>query len=265
MTGPTPTSTSTGLGPLAGRVALVTGVSRPIGIGTAIARRLHTLGATVHATGWPPHDGEMPWGEQPPAEMPFPVHRHDLEDPNTPVRLVDETIDTHGRLDLLLAVHARSSAASFDDVDALELDRCWAANVRSTVLLAQRFGQVHQPAPADEPPAGRMIWFTSGQHLGPMDDEIAYAATKGALHQLTHTIGHALASRRIVVNCINPGPVDTGYAHGRAHERIAAMFPDGRWGTPDDIADIVELLVSDKGSWIRNDVIDAEGGFHRFA
>ena len=110
-----------------------------------------------------------------------------------------------------------------------------------------------------------MIWFTSGQHIGPMDGEIAYAATKGALHQLTKSIGHALAPHRIVVNCINPGPIDTGYAHGRVHERIAAMFPDGRWGTPDDIADIVELLVSDKASWIRDDVIDAEGGFHRFA
>lgn len=251
--------------PLAGRVALVTGVSRPIGIGAAIATRLDALGATVHATGFPPHDEEMPWGEQPLDAMPFAVHRHDLEDPAAPARLIDETVAEHGRLDLLLAVHARSSHASFADVDATELDRCWAANVRSTILLAQRFGEVHRPPPPDEPPIGRMIWFTSGQHLGPMDREIAYAATKGALHQLTASIGRALAPRRIVVNCINPGPIDTGYAHGEVHARIAAMFPDGRWGTPDDIADIIEILVSDKGAWIRNDVIDAEGGFHRFA
>jgi 3-oxoacyl-[acyl-carrier protein] reductase len=251
--------------PLTGLVALVTGVSRPIGIGAAIARRLDSLGATVHATGWPPHDGEMPWGEQPLDALPFSVHRHDLEDPAVPTRLVDEAVEQHGRIDLLLAVHARSSHMSLDDVDALELDRCWAANVRSIVLLAQRFAQVHRPPPPDQTPTGRMIWFTSGQHIGPMDGEIAYAATKGALHQLTKSIGHALAPSRIVVNCINPGPVDTGYAHGPVHERIAAMFPDGRWGTPDDIADIVELLVSDKASWIRDDVLDAEGGFHRFA
>ncbi|MDX2378554.1 MAG: SDR family oxidoreductase [Acidimicrobiia bacterium] len=250
---------------LYGRVALVTGVSRPVGIGAAIAQRLHVLGATVHATGWPPHDQEMPWGEQPLDALPFAVHRHDLEDPAAPTRLVDEAVAAHGRLDLLIAVHARSSHASLDMVDAVELDRCWAANVRSTVLLAQRFAQVHRPPPIDEPPIGRMIWFTSGQHLGPMDGEIAYAATKGALHQLTKSIGHALAPQRIVVNCINPGPIDTGYATGRDHERIASMFPDGRWGSPDDIADIVELLTSDKAAWIRDDVIDAEGGFHRFA
>jgi 3-oxoacyl-[acyl-carrier protein] reductase len=207
----------------------------------------------------------MPWGEQPLEALPFPVHRHDLEDPATPARLVDEVIAEHGRLDLLIAVHARSSDVSLDDVDATELDRCWAANVRSIVLLAQRFAQVHRPPDLDHRPIGRMIWFTSGQHIGPMDREIAYAATKGALHQLTKSIGRALSPQRIVVNCINPGPIDTGYAHGEAHERIAAMFPDRRWGTPEDIADIVEFLVSEKGSWIRSDVIDAEGGFHRFA
>ena len=259
------TTSSTDDLPLTGRVALVTGVSRPIGIGVAIASRLDSLGATVHATGWPPHDEEMPWGEQPLDALPFAVHRHDLEDPATPGRLVDEAVAEHGRLDLLVAVHARSSQVSLDDVDATELDRCWAANVRSIVLLAQRFAQVHRPPDLDHPPVGRMIWFTSGQHIGPMDKEIAYAATKGALHQLTKSIGRALSPQRIVVNCINPGPVDTGYAHGEDHERIAAMFPDRRWGTPDDIADVVEFLVSAKGSWIRSDVIDAEGGFDRFA
>ena len=57
------------------------------------------------------------------------------------------------------------------------LDRCWAANVRSIVLLAQRFAERHEAAPADRPPTGRMIWFTSGQHLAPTDGEIAYAVS----------------------------------------------------------------------------------------
>ena len=51
--------------PLQGRVALVTGVSRSIGIAATLAQRLHGLGATVVATGWVPHDVEMPWGEDP--------------------------------------------------------------------------------------------------------------------------------------------------------------------------------------------------------
>jgi 3-oxoacyl-[acyl-carrier protein] reductase len=250
--------------PLAGRVALVTGVSRSIGIGAAVASRLHAHGATVAATGWRPHDAEMPWGENPLGDLPFPVGHHDLEDPSTPATLVDEVIERHGRLDIVVAVHARSSDQSFVDVDADELDRCWAANVRSIVLLAQRFAARHEPAPDGLPPVGRMLWFTSGQHLGPMDGEFAYALSKGALHQMTASIDRALSRSRIIANCVNPGPVDTGYADGEVHPAVAARFPDGRWGRPDDIADVIGFLVSDEGAWIRGQVLDVEGGFSRF-
>jgi 3-oxoacyl-[acyl-carrier protein] reductase len=250
--------------PLRGRVALVTGVSRSIGIAATLAQRLHRLGATVAATGWVPHDAEMPWGEDPVTTLPFDVAQHDLEDPRAPGALVDEVVDEHGRIDIVVAVHARSSQLSFAEVTAAELDRCWAANVRSIVLLAQRFAERHLPAPADQSPTGRMIWFTSGQHIVPMDGEIAYAVSKGALHQMTSSIDHALAARRIVANCINPGPVDTGYAPPDLHRRIASMFPDGRWGTPTDVANLVAFLVSDEGAWIRGQVIDSEGGFQRW-
>lgn len=249
---------------LQGRVALVTGVSRSIGIATTVAQRLHDMGATVAATGWAAHDAEMPWGEDPVTSLPFAVAQHDLEDPRAPGALIDEVVDEHGRIDIVVAVHARSSHVSFADVTAVELDRCWAANVRSIVLLAQRFAERHEPAPAEQAPTGRMIWFTSGQHIAPMDGEIAYAVSKGALHQMTGSIDHALSAQRIVGNCINPGPVDTGYAPPDLHRRIASRFPDGRWGTPTDAANLVAFLVSDDGAWIRGQVIDSEGGFQRW-
>lgn len=250
--------------PLHGRVVLVTGVSRSIGIAATVAQQLHALGATVFATGWPPHDSEMPWGEQTLGDLPFAVHQHDLEQSETPHQLIDQVINEYGRLDVVVAVHARSSSNSLADVSATELDRCWAANVRSIVLLAQKFADVHQPDLNAVTPIGRMIWFTSGQHLGPMDGEIAYAVSKGALHQMTQSIDHSLARHRIVANCINPGPVDTGYATGEVHSAVASMFPDGRWGTSQDVANLVAFLVSDQGGWIRGQVINSEGGFYRF-
>ena len=207
----------------------------------------------------------MPWGERSLETQQFEVGSHDLEDPAVPGALIDEVVELHGRIDIVAAVHARSSQQSFEEVSADELDRCWAANVRSVVLLAQRLAQRHVSIPSSEPPIGRMLWFTSGQHLGPMDGEIAYAVSKGALHQMTRSIDHALSRSRIVANCINPGPVDTGYATGETHAAIARMFPDGRWGTPSDIADVVAFLVSDEGAWIRGQVLDVEGGFRRFA
>ena len=248
---------------LAGRVALVTGVSRHAGIAAAVARRLGALGATVFATGWPAHDVDMPWGPGTEPELAFEIHRHDLEDPVVPAALVDEVVATHRRIDIVVAVHARSSHGGLADVDAVELDRCWAVNVRSVVLLAQRFADVHRPA-SEGRPTGRMLWFTSGQHLGPMSGEVAYAVSKGALHQMLTSLAPALAASRIIANCINPGPVDTGWADGEMQSFLAARFPDGRMGRPDDIADVVEFLVSDAGAWVRGQVLNAEGGFDRF-
>lgn len=247
---------------MGGRVALVTGVSRPGQIAEAIVRRLDAAGATVYATGWPAHDHEQPWGGGD-VDLPVPVHRHDMEDRATPSTVVDEVIAAHGRLDIVVAAHARSADGGLAETDAEQLDQVWAVNVRSIILLAQRFAEVHTPAPAGDVPTGRMIWFTSGQHLGPMEGELAYAVSKGALHQTTATLAASLAASRIVANCINPGPVDTGYADPPTREHVAAMFPDGRWGMPDDIADLVEFLVSDRGAWIRGQVVNAEGGFDR--
>ena len=123
---------------------------------------------------------------------PFEHGEHDLEDPAVPAAVVDDVVGRHGALDILVAVHARSSTQRLADVTATELDRCWAANVRSVVLLAQRFAELHDPAR----PGGRMVWFTSGQHLAPMGGEIAYAATKGALHQLTRSLADVLVDQR---------------------------------------------------------------------
>lgn len=210
-----------------------------------------------------PHDAEMAWGAEP-APLASPVDvvdEHDLGDPAVPRALVDDVVDRHGALDVVVAAHARSSVQGLADVTAPELDRCWAANVRSVVLLAQRFAERHDPSR----PGGRMLWFTSGQHIAPMGGEIAYAATKGALHQITRSLADVLVDRGIVANCINPGPVDTGWAPPTVRGTIARMFPTGRWTTPAEVAAVVDLLVRDDAAPIQGQVIDAENGFRRWA
>jgi 3-oxoacyl-[acyl-carrier protein] reductase len=250
---------SIGSRPLAGRVALVTGVSRRIGIAYTVARRLHALGATIYVTGWTAHDADQPWGTDVVDDSPFDIHQHDMADPAVPAALIDDVIARHGAIDIVAAVHARSSHYALLETTAEELDVSWAVNVRSIVLLARRFAEVHRVGR----PQGRMLWFTSGQAEAPMSSEIPYGVTKGALHQMTATIANALIDHDIVANCINPGPVDTGWATPEVNEIVKRVMPQGRWGTPDDVANLVAFLVSDEGRWICGQVINSEGGFRR--
>jgi 3-oxoacyl-[acyl-carrier protein] reductase len=96
-----------------------------------------------------------------------------------------------------------------------------------------------------------------------MPDEIAYAATKGTLAQVTATLADALVERGITVNCVDPGPTDTGWATAAHAEFVGRHMPRGRWNTADEAAAVVALLLSADAGSITGQVLDAEGGFRR--
>ncbi|MFB6397285.1 SDR family oxidoreductase [Polymorphospora lycopeni] len=249
-------------------VALVTGVSRRIGIGAAVARRLVADGWRVALTGLPGYDAEQPYGGDPdgvPALLAELGDRAehveaDLSDPAAPAAHVAHARERHGRLDALLAVHAYSTRTPLGELDAAEIDRHLVVNVRATMLLVEAFAAGFP----DGAGGGRVVLFSSGQRLGPMPDELAYAASKAGVEVLTRQFARLLAPRGVTVNCVNPGPTDTGYAGPAAHEAVARLFPGGRWGTPDDVARLVGWLCSPDARWITGQVIDSEGGFDRY-
>ncbi|CAM5631271.1 SDR family oxidoreductase [Streptomyces hirsutus] len=106
--------------------------------------------------------------------------------------------------------------------------------------------------------------MTSGQDIaGGMPGEIAYALQKGALASITRSLATTLAEHAVTVNTVNPGPVDTGYLTGDAYDAVAARFPGGRWGMPDDPARLIAWLATDEADWVTGQVIDSEGGFRR--
>lgn len=253
--------------PLAGRVALVTGASRRIAIGVAIARRLAADGAAVLVHGWSAHDAGQPWGADPGgAEAVAEELRAagsavehlsaDLASPDAPGRLVQTATDAFGHLDIVVANHARSSTQSLEELTADEIDLSFAINTRATLLLVKAFAAQH-----DGRPGGRVVLFTSGQYHGAMPSELAYVASKGALHQLTASLAAHLMPRGITVNCVNPGPNDTGYATDETRAAVASHIPGGRWGTPDDAARLVAWLVSDEAEWVTGQVIASDGGW----
>jgi 3-oxoacyl-[acyl-carrier protein] reductase len=258
--------------PLRGRAALVTGASRRIGIGYAIARRLAAYGASVFVHHFSPHDAAQPWGADPggPGAVvagvtealtsPDATVAHlslDLTLPDAPADLVNAAVDAFGRLDILVCNQARSGGdGPLSAIDAAMLDGHFAVNARASILLAKAFAAVGGP--------GRVIFMTSGQNLGPMRDEVAYAASKGALAAITATLADELADAGITVNAVNPGPVDTGYAPPAARAAVASRFPGGEWGEPDDPARLIAWLTTDEARWITGQVINTEGGFRRW-
>jgi 3-oxoacyl-[acyl-carrier protein] reductase len=250
---------------LAGRNALVTGASRRAGIGFAVARQLLDAGASVFAHGWTPHDATQPWGADPGGteaaarELGVPFIEADFADPAAPADVIAAARDALGPLDLLIVNHARSGHGRLGELTADEIDAFLHENVRASLLLVQEFAAHYD----DSRGGGRVILFTSGQHLGPMAREVAYAVSKGALHQATRTLAEELAERGITVNTINPGPSDTGW--GLGDQQPGRSMPYGRWGEPDDAARLVAWLCSDDARWITGQVIDSEGGFRRWA
>lgn len=258
--------------PLEGRVALVTGASRRAGIGFATACRLAGLGASVVLHHHRPHDEAQAWGADDLAAVVAGVRERlvgpgarvvdvaaDLAAPDAPSALIDRAVAEFGHLDALICNHARSAPdGPLGTLDAEILDGHWAVDARSCILLAQAFAAAHGGRPG-----ASIVFMTSGQALGPMPQEIAYATAKAALAGITPTLADHLADRGIRLNTVNPGPVDTGYVTDELHAATEGMFPAGRWGRPEDPARLIAWLCTDDAAWITGQVINSEGGFSR--
>lgn len=172
---------------------------------------------------------------------------------------MDAAVAMFGHVDALVANHARSSNQDLANLTAAELDLSFAVNTRASLMLAKEFAARHD----DGRPGGRIVLFTSGQHLGAMPDELPYIVSKGAIQQATASLAMNLAHRGITVNCVNPGPTDTGWATAELTEQVMRSLPQGRWGRPQDAARLVAWLLSDDAQWIVGQTINSEGGFAR--
>ncbi len=251
---------------LAGRVAVVTGVSRRKGIGFATASRLAALGADLFLHSFAPFDAAQSWGADGEGMAPLladlremggrvETMEADFADPDAPRAVMAVAVQAFSHVDILVANHAYSTLGALEELTAAEIDAHLQINVRGSLLLAQSFAAQH-----DGRDGGRVILMTSGQHLTSMAGELAYVASKGALHQLTASLAAHLAPRGITVNTINPGATDTGYADETLRQAIIAAEPMGRWGRPEDAARLISWLASGDACWVTGQIINSTGG-----
>ena len=264
--------------PLAGRVVVVTGVSRRAGIGHAIACRAADLGASLVCHHYSPHDAEQPWGADCVEATLDSVRAHltpgarltgieaDFRDPTAPRAVIEHAVAELGRVDALVCNQASSGRdGGLEEITAADLDHHWAVDARAGLLLVQTYAEHFRPGPDRDAPAlaGSAVLMTSGQGLGPMPREIAYCTAKAALAGITPSLAAGLAERGIRLNTVNPGPVDTGYMDAPTLRAVNAMFPSGRTARPQDPARLICWLLTDDASWVTGQVISTEGGFRR--
>ena len=249
---------------------MVTGAGRRRGIGAAVCRALATRGVDVFLTHWRSYDRRMPWGadEDGPESLLQELRvmgvragrlEIDLSRPDSPDELLDAVTEHLGPPSILVNNAAYSTGDGYDGLDAATLDAHYAVNLRATALLAVGFARRFGVGSG-----GRIINLTSGQSLGPMVGELAYAATKGAVEAFTRTLAAEVGHKGITVNAVNPGPTQTGWMDDRLEKELAAKFPGGRVGEPEDAARLVAFLTGDEAAWITGQVIHSEGGFLRF-
>lgn len=256
---------------LSGKTALVTGVSRRRGIGFAIATHLARAGAHLIITHNKDHDEAQEWGgddlEALLAELRQELsmgasltdHHIDFADPHAAAQLF-ESIEVP--VDILIANHAMSGRDSgLADMTPENLEVHWRVNCQSVLMLTREFARQGRSG-------GRVVWMSSGQALGPMPGEVAYAGSKAGLIGILPTVADELVDHGILLNAVNPGPVNTGYMDEEllgadVRDELMKRFPLGRFGEPDDVARLVMFLVGDEGRWLSGQVINSEGGFRR--
>jgi 3-oxoacyl-[acyl-carrier protein] reductase len=239
---------------LTGRTALVTGASG--GIGAELSRRLAEAGAAVavhyrdsEAEALAVADAVRAAGAR------ALVVQADLADAGACEALAGRVEAELGPVDVLAANAGLGESATWEDVDADAFDRMYAVNLRAPYLLARRAlpGMVERGF-------GRVLFTSSiagltGGMVGPH-----YAATKSALHGLTHHLAARVARDGVTVNAIAPALIaDTRMLPGDPIE-LAARVPVGRIGTPAEVADLALAIL--RNGYVTSKVIAIDGGLY---
>ena len=241
---------------LAGKVALVTGGSR--GIGAAIARRLAQDGAAVaitYASAQSKAD-EVVRAIEAAGGRALAIHA-DSADAEAVKSAIAATLQTLGRLDVLVNNAGIAAVAPLEQFSLDDFDRMVAVNVRSVFVAAQEASR-HMGE------GGRIITIGSvNADRMPFAGGSVYAMTKAAVAGLTRGLARDLGPRGITVNNVQPGPVDTDMnpADGPFAEMLKGMLAVQRYGHANEIAGLVAYLARPEAGFVTGASLTIDGGF----
>ena len=246
---------------LTGKVAVVTGASK--GIGAEIARQLAAEGASVVVN----YASSKQGAEKVVAQITQAGGRAvavqaDVSKHADVKRLIAEAVRAFGRLDVLVNNAGIYEFAPLEAITPEHYHKQFDLNVLGLILTTQEavkhFG----------PEGGSVVNVSSIVAVNPLANASVYSATKGAVNTITKSLAKELGPRKIRVNAINPGMVETeglhaaGIAESDFRKQIEAQTPLGRIGQPRDIAPAAVFLASSDSEWITGETLYIAGG-HR--
>jgi 3-oxoacyl-[acyl-carrier protein] reductase len=244
---------------LTGKVAIVTGASK--GIGAGIAKSLAAAGAAVVVNYASSREGADRVVAEIAAEGGKAIAvQGDVARADDVGRLFAATKEAFGALDVLVN---NAGVFQFDPLEAVtedEFHRQFNINVLGTLLATREALKHFGPA------GGSVINIGSVASANPVPNSAVYSATKGAVDSITGALAKELGGRKIRVNAIAPGGVETEGVHriglidSDFQKEMIAKTPLGRFGQPDDIARVAVFLASDDAAWITGERLTVSGG-----
>ena len=244
-----------------GKVAIVTGASS--GIGRATALLFANNGATVVAVGRNEKELTSLVKLVKSKTGAIKPHLADVRELSQLDRLVNEAKDNNGKIDVLVNSAGIIQNGTIETTTLDDWDKMMNVNLRSVFALSQRC------VPHLTETKGNIVNVSSVAGTRSFPNVLAYCVSKAAIDQLTRCTALELAPKKIRVNAVNPGVVVTNiHKRGGMEESAYDAFlehskethPIGRVGTPDEVAELIGFLASEKAGWITGATYEIDGG-----
>ena len=245
---------------LSGKVAVVTGASK--GIGASIALHLSAEGSAVVVN----YASSKAGADRVVAEITgnggkAVAIQADLAKEADIRRLFAETKKAFGRLDVLVNNAGVYEFAPLENVTAQHFHKMFDLNVLGLILASQEAAKLFGPG------GGSIINISSAVATAALPTASVYSATKAAVDAVSRSLAAELGPKKVRVNSINPGMVETegvhaaGFTGGDFQRQFESQAPLGRIGQPRDVAPAVVFLASDDSSWITGEALYVAGGY----